>query len=253
MKKLIMVAMLALLAGCQQATEEKGEKAAQSTAAELQEQDKMAYAIGAQMGSYIRKDAEQYPDLGLKSELVIRGFKDAIEGQSKLDEQELMAQFQVFQEKLRVAQTKQQEIARAENLKKGQAFLAENAKREGVVTTDSGLQYEVIKAGNEAARKPKANDVVKVHYTGTFIDGKKFDSSVDRGQPAEFPLDRVIKGWTEGVQLMSVGSKYKFYIPANLAYGENDRGPIPGNSVLVFEVELLDIIDQDKKTDAADK
>lgn len=118
----------------------------------------------------------------------------------------------------------------------------ENAKREEVKTTESGLQYEVIEEGN--GPKPTAEDKVRVHYHGTTIDGEVFDSSVDRGEPTEFPLNGVIKGWTEGIQLMPVGSKYKFYIPSELAYGEQGaQGAIEPNSALIFEVELLDIVD----------
>ena len=127
----------------------------------------------------------------------------------------------------------------AENQKKGDAFLVDNAKKEGVKTTASGLQYQVEKLGN--GPKPKDTDVVKVHYTGTLTDGTKFDSSVDRGEPATFPLNQVIPGWTEGVQLMPVGSKFKFFLPSKLAYGEHGAGSIPANAVLVFDVELLAI------------
>ena len=132
------------------------------------------------------------------------------------------------------------EAAAASAKAAGQAYLDENAKKEGVSVTESGLQYEVLQAAEGA--KPAATDTVKVHYTGTLTDGTKFDSSVDRGEPVEFPLNRVIPGWTEGVQLMNVGSKFRFTIPSELAYGERDMGTIPPNSVLVFEVELLDII-----------
>ena len=122
----------------------------------------------------------------------------------------------------------------------GQAFLAANAKKDGVVTTASGLQYKVLAAGSGA--RPKATDTVNVHYRGTFIDGKTFDSSYDRGEPISFPLNRVIAGWTEGVQLMPVGAKYEFYIPYKLAYGERGAGgAIPGYATLIFQVELLAI------------
>lgn len=122
----------------------------------------------------------------------------------------------------------------------GKAFLDENGKKEGVTITASGLQYKVIKAGNGA--HPKATDKVKVHYKGTFLDGKTFDSSYDRGEPISFALNQVIAGWTEGVQLMPVGATYEFYIPSNLAYGERGAGGvIPPNSTLIFVVELLGI------------
>lgn len=127
-----------------------------------------------------------------------------------------------------------------ENLEKGLAFLADNAKKEGVKSTASGLQYEVIKEGE--GPKPKATDTVSVHYHGTLIDGKVFDSSVERGEPTQFPLNRVIPGWTEGVQLMSKGAKYRFFIPYDLAYGDRGAGAdIKPYSALIFEVELLEI------------
>ena len=125
------------------------------------------------------------------------------------------------------------------NIAEGKKFLEDNAKRDGVTVTDSGLQYEVLSEGK--GDKPKAEDVVTVHYVGTLIDGTEFDSSIARGEPTSFPLNQVIPGWTEGVQLMPVGAKYKFVIPSDLAYGENGASTIPGNAVLVFEVELLDI------------
>lgn len=129
----------------------------------------------------------------------------------------------------------------AANLKAGEDFLAQNKKREGVVTTASGLQYEVLHEGN--GPKPKATDKVKCHYHGTLTDGTVFDSSVQRGQPATFPLNMVIKGWTEALQLMSVGSKYRLFLHPSLAYGERQTGSVIGpNSTLIFDVELLGVV-----------
>ncbi len=125
------------------------------------------------------------------------------------------------------------------NRKIGNAFLAQNAKEKGVFTLKSGLQYKIIEKGE--GTKPEATDIVKVHYTGSLIDGTVFDSSKKKGKPIEFPLNRVIKGWTEGLQQMSPGAKYMFYIPADLAYGDRDRKPIPPGSTLIFEVELLEV------------
>ena len=127
------------------------------------------------------------------------------------------------------------------NLEKGEAFLKENSTKEGVKTTASGLQYKVLKEGT--GKSPQAADTVEVHYQGTLLDGTEFDSSIKRGQPAEFPLNRVIPGWTEGVQLMKEGAKYQFTIPSKLAYGERGTpgGPIPPNATLIFEVELISI------------
>ncbi len=131
--------------------------------------------------------------------------------------------------------------AAALNLEKGSAFLAENAKKEGVKTTASGLQYEVLQSGSGETH-PTASNTVRVHYHGTLIDGTVFDSSVERGETISFPLNRVIPGWTEGVQLMKVGDKFRFYIPSNLGYGNRSAGKIPAGSTLIFEVELFEIL-----------
>ena len=126
------------------------------------------------------------------------------------------------------------------NKDEGAEFLKKNAEKKGVKTTKSGLQYEKLKDGN--GKRPNANNTVKVHYTGKLINGKVFDSSIERGEPMEFPVGAVIPGWTEGLQLMDEGSKYMFYIPYNLAYGENPVGDIPPGSTLIFEVELIQIV-----------
>ncbi|CAM4147143.1 FKBP-type peptidyl-prolyl cis-trans isomerase [Shewanella aquimarina] len=130
--------------------------------------------------------------------------------------------------------------AAKENIAKGEAFLAQNKTQEGVIETASGLQYKVLAEGDGSVH-PKASDTVTVHYHGTLIDGTVFDSSVERGEPIAFPLNRVIKGWTEGVQLMVEGEKTRFFIPSSLAYGNRSAGKIPGGSVLVFDVELISI------------
>ena len=170
----------------------------------------------------------------------IRGVRDAYSGSGLLltDPQirEALSQFQA--ETTSRFQAKQAEEG-GKNKAAGEKFLAENKTKEGIKTTASGLQYKVVKMGDGA--KPAATDKVTVHYTGTLTDGKKFDSSVDRGQPATFPLNGVIKGWTEGLQLMTVGSKFQFFIPPDLAYGLNAPPSIGPNQVLVFDVELLKI------------
>jgi FKBP-type peptidyl-prolyl cis-trans isomerase FklB len=174
------------------------------------------------------------------STIVLKAFTDKMNGKEVMTAEEeeatIMAFFTKKQEEQQREQAKQNESIKAE----GENFLAENAKRPEVKTTESGLQYEVITEGN--GKKPAATDVVKVHYKGTLIDGTVFDSSYDRGEPAEFPLNRVIAGWTEGLQLMSVGSKYKLYIPYQLGYGERGAGQdIKPYSALIFDVELLEI------------
>ncbi|MBL9160896.1 MAG: FKBP-type peptidyl-prolyl cis-trans isomerase [Verrucomicrobiales bacterium] len=193
--------------------------------------------------SYGLMIARQLSDRGIEIDQAqfMAAFQSVLEKKEPLlNEDEVSA---AFSENQKMLDAKNVTGPDKENLDKGNAFLAENAKKEGVKTTASGLQYEVIKEGDGA--KPKATDEVKVHYHGTLIDGKVFDSSVERGEPAEFPLNRVIPGWTEGVQLMSKGSKYRFFIPYDLAYGDRGAGAdIKPYSALVFEVELLDILGQ---------
>lgn len=162
--------------------------------------------------------------------------KDAIKGDSKMTKEEIQQAMMKLQE---AAMKKQQEAAE-DNKKKGAEFLEKNKSAEGVKVTASGLQYKVEKEGE--GKTPSKTDTVKAHYKGTLIDGTQFDSSYDRGQPAEFPVQGVIPGWSEALQMMKVGSKYKLFIPPELAYGASGRPGIPANSVLVFEVELVDIV-----------
>jgi FKBP-type peptidyl-prolyl cis-trans isomerase FkpA len=171
---------------------------------------------------------------------VIQALQATLKGEkTTLTEAEALTVRQEFMQKLQARQAAKTKEDAEKNQKEGDDFLAKNKSKKGVKVTASGLQYEVVKEGSGA--KPKATDSVKVDYTGTKIDGTKFDSSVDRGQPATFPLSGVIPGWTEGMQLMPVGSEYKFYIPAKLAYGEHGPGPIGPNATLIFSVKLIDI------------
>lgn len=190
---------------------------------------KFSYAIGMDIGNYLK---DQVGDVDMAA------FQQAMED-ARLGKPLLMTEEQSVEIKMSEGPKRQEAISQAKAAE-STAYLATNAKKTGVTTTESGLQYEVITATEGA--KPLATDKVTVHYTGTLVNGKEFDSSVKRGQPATFPLGNVIPGWTEGVQLMSVGSKFRFVIPPALGYGERGAGNvIPPNSVLVFEVELLSI------------
>lgn len=198
--------------------------------------EKTSYALGLDVASSLKN-----MPIEINADSFVAAFTALMKGeQPALDPQEFQTVMQEFQEELKkAAEDKQSQVAEA-NKQQGLAFLAQNSTQEGVTTTASGLQYKVIEEGEGA--KPTAADTVTVHYTGTLIDGTKFDSSVDRGEPATFPLNGVIKGWTEGVQLMSVGSKYRFTIPSELAYGDRGAGQLIGpGAVLVFDVELISI------------
>lgn len=173
------------------------------------------------------------------SELISTGLILAVDGKSKIDAETARSTFQRLHNAMQMNQSGNNAGSGTENLEKGKAFLAENGQREGIVITESGLQYEVITLGS--GPKPEASSTVEVHYEGTLIDGTVFDSSYERGESISFPLNRVIAGWTEGVQLMPVGSTYKFYIPSELAYGGRNTGSIPAHSTLIFKIELLGI------------
>ena len=195
--------------------------------------DSMSYALGLNVGNDFAKNLKSIPGGKSNFELVIKGFTTAMKGDSALMTTEQATEY--FNNYIQTAQQKDTEIKKEASEK----FLAENMNAEGVNVTPSGLQYKVLVPAE--GKKPQEQDTVKVHYVGTLLDGTKFDSSVDRGEPIEFPLNQVIKGWTEGVQLMSVGSKYQFFIPYNLGYGEQGAsGVIPPFATLIFEVELLD-------------
>lgn len=227
---------LVAIVGCQEKTEE----VAIAPVLETQEQ-KQAYALGASIGMYMQRNLEEQAKLGLPLDksLIMKGFSDSIDGNSVIEKEEIQSLMMAFDASMKEKQQAAQIAESEKSLAEGEAFLTANAAKEGVQVTESGLQYVVISEGT--GEKPVATDTVKVDYKGTFINGETFDSSYDRGQPAVFPLNRVISGWTEGVQLMSVGSKYKFTIPSALAYGPNGNQGIPGNSVLEFEIELHEI------------
>lgn len=193
--------------------------------------EKVSYALGLSLGNNLSESGLTSPDY----DKLAQGIKDVLEhNQPEISLQEAQSILQKFFQEL---QTK----ANEKNIEAGKKFLAENAQRPEVKTTASGLQYEIIKEGN--GKKPTASDTVKVHYEGTLIDGTVFDSSVRRGEPATFGVTQVIAGWVEALQLMTVGSKWKLFIPSELAYGARGAGQsIAPHSTLIFEVELLDIV-----------
>lgn len=200
--------------------------------------DKLSYALGIGIGSQLAGMGAK----GLNIDDFAQAVKDVISGTPlKVDNAEAQSLVQAFfkeqEDKQRAAAAEAGKVAKAA----GESFLADNAKKEGVVVLPSGLQYQVLKEGN--GKKPSATDQVKCHYEGTLIDGTIFDSSYQRNEPATFGLNQVIAGWTEGVQLMSEGAKYRFFIPYNLAYGERGAGAqIPPFAALVFDVELLKVL-----------
>ncbi|MDF1561088.1 MAG: FKBP-type peptidyl-prolyl cis-trans isomerase [Bacteroidales bacterium] len=195
-------------------------------------EDSLAYAIGIANYFYFMSDS-----LEIDPVLFAKGMIDAENEKNTLDEQTAQGYVMTYMQNRQADQMKK---AYGKNIDEGENFLAENKKREGVQETSSGLQYEVITMGT--GDKPGPQDMVKVHYTGMLLDSTKFDSSLDRGEPAQFGVNQVITGWQEGIQLMPVGSKFKFYIPYELGYGEQGTGPIPPYSTLLFEVELLEIV-----------
>lgn len=194
---------------------------------------RVSYGIGRQLGDQIRDN----PPPGVSLDALLAGLADAFNGKpSAVGADEMSTSFQVIRERMQADAKAKAEAAAAE----GVAYLAENAKREGVTVLPSGLQFEVLSAGE--GRKPSREDTVRTHYHGTLIDGTVFDSSYQRGQPAEFPVGGVIAGWTEALQLMNAGSKWRLHVPSELAYGAQAVGSIPPHSVLVFDVELLDVL-----------
>ncbi len=196
--------------------------------------DSISYVLGLEVaGYYLSQEIE------INAEQFNQGFSDALKKSPVIDEATKGKIIQQFQMEQQAKQKAKSAGKSSENIAKGKAFLEANKKNPDVKVTPSGLQYKVVKEG--IGEHPKATDKVKVHYHGTLIDGTVFDSSVERGEPISFGLNQVIPGWTEGVQLMTPGSKYIFYIPSNLAYGDRDAGKITAGSTLIFEVELFEI------------
>ena len=247
MKKVLVLLVLTvfLAFSCGKAESEKPAAKKEITEADLKTEDaKTSYSLGFSMGQSFKKD-----EITVDLSVFRKGLEDGYAGGKQLlGEEEIKETMTAFQRKMRTkrqAEYKKRMEERKkqgeENKEKGKAFLEANKLKEGVVTTESGLQYKILKKGTGAS--PKATDTVKCNYRGTTIDGKEFDSSYKRGEPATFALNRVIKGWTEGLQLMKVGGKWQFFVPPELAYGERGAGHNIGpNEVLIFEVELLEIV-----------
>jgi FKBP-type peptidyl-prolyl cis-trans isomerase FklB len=216
-----------------------GQKPASKSATPLTlttEKDKLSYAIGMNVGKNLQRQS-----IDIDPAILMQGLKDTMAGgKTLLTEQEAQSVLTEMQAEARKKQEEKMKAAGEANKKEGDAFLASNKTKDGVVTLPSGLQYKIIKAG--AGPKPTATDSVVCNYRGTLIDGKEFDSSYKRGEPATFPVNGVIKGWTEALQLMPVGSKWQLFVPPDLAYGSRGAGPDIGpDSTLIFEVELMSI------------
>jgi len=210
-------------------------------------EQRASYLMGRNFGEQLSAGGDQFQ---IDHAIAIAGFREGLSGaESRLSEEQITATITEFQEHMQALEAEARAAAEAEhamlsetNEAEGLAFLAENGTREGVITTETGLQYEVITEGEGPMPSPEA--LVTVNYTGTLIDGTVFDSTDIHGEPATFPLNRVIAGWTEGVGLMNAGSVYKLYIPYALAYGEHGSGEIPPKATLIFEVELLEFEEQ---------
>ncbi len=230
-----MISAVALLSACAK-TGDAAKTDATKPGELATEQQKFSYSIGANIGHQLQTAKDEVDQKALE-----QGLEDALAGSTlKLDDKAREEIVRSVAQKIQQKQVEERKQAGEKNKTDGEKFLADNGRKPGVKTTASGLQYEVIQEGTGAT--PTAKDTATVNYKGTLLDGSVFDSSYDRKEPATFPVGNVIPGWTEGLQLMKVGGKYKLYVPANLAYGERGAGPKIGpNSTLVFEVELLSV------------
>ena len=207
---------------------------AENTALQSQK-DKVSYAIGVYSGKNLKQQS-----VDVDADIMVKGIKDGLSGgKTLLTDQEMQEVMTAFQKELTAKQAEKRKAMAEKNKKEGEAFLAENRKKEGVKTLPSGLQYKVIQEGT--GKTPKATDSIVAHYRGTRLDGTEFDSSLKRNQPATFKLDNVIQGWREAILMMKEGAKWQIFIPSNLAYGENGAGPIEPNAALIFDVELIKI------------
>lgn len=198
------------------------------------ERTQVSYSIGVNIGQGL---VMQGLAGDIDMDAFIAGFNDIVTGEPQLSEEQMMQALTSFQEELMERAQAEQDAMRAES----EAFLVDNAQAEGVATTDSGLQYMVLESGDSSGTSPQATDSVLAHYEGRFINGEVFDSSIERGEPAQFMLNQVIPGWTEALQLMQPGDKWRLFIPSDLAYGPGGSGPIPPHATLIFDVELLEV------------
>jgi FKBP-type peptidyl-prolyl cis-trans isomerase FklB len=203
---------------------------------DLESEDaQIAYSLGANIGQNLQSQGLLE---GVELDVFMAGMLDAINDDVRMSDEDMFASIQLFQQRM----AQQQQAALTESTAASVEFLENNSSQEGVMTLESGLQYMVLESGPAGGASPSATDSVLAHYHGTLIDGTVFDSSVDRGEPAQFGLSQVISGWTEGLQLMSVGDKWRLFIPAAMAYGEASPTPaIPPNSALIFDVEIIEI------------
>ena len=240
-KNLIALAIAGVMAGCTTATQTPEDPKLDTN------DQKVSYGMGLVLGERMRNDL---PDLQMDQFLQgIQHGHAADETANRMTREEIQQALMAYQQELQDEQRAQMEELAQKNKDAGETFLAENGAREGVQTTESGLQYEVIEEGT--GDKPAAEDQVRVHYTGELISGEVFDSSRERGEPVTFGLNQVIPGWTEGLQLMTEGSRYKLYIPSDLAYGPGGNRGIGPNETLIFDVELLAVNpDQKEETEA---
>jgi FKBP-type peptidyl-prolyl cis-trans isomerase FklB len=230
-KTLLALAVTGLVAGCSTPPEAPEQSKLESN------DQKVSYGMGLVLGERMSNDLPN-----LQMDQFLEGIQHGHAGDEeakRMSREEIQQALMTYQQQLQQEQTKQTEELANKNLEAGKTFLTENAKRDGVKTTESGLQYEVLEKGE--GEKPAQTDTVKVHYTGELLSGEVFDSSRERGEPVTFALNQVIPGWTEGLQLMSEGARYKLYIPSDLAYGPGGNRAIGPNETLVFDVELLDV------------
>lgn len=228
MKKLIAVALVLSIFGSMVIAQKKGTPKTKK--------EKVSYSIGVNIGKNMKTQG-----IDLDQGLLTQGIKDGLNSsKTAMSDKDMEASMTAFQQEIMGKMQAKQKVDGEKNAKEGEAFLAANKKKEGVVTLSSGLQYKILKSGD--GPKPTKDQTVKCHYRGTLIDGTEFDSSYKRGEPAEFPVGQVVKGWIEALQLMPVGSKWQLFIPADLAYGSSGAGQTIGpNATLIFDIELISI------------